>query len=296
MMHRGGWIFCALLLVACGGRSRNEEGTASAGGGSSSTGSGGAGSGGAGSGGASAARAGSAGSCPDDSAEPSEGAACPAPGLSCPGYGNLACPLTAVCNASSSWEVHCSSMMLFGPCSCPHPDPDRVPKEHRAAALTCSHTRAPNIEPGESGCVTSDGSPCPNSQCNHDSDCTDATQGANGRCVETGPIFGFSCSYDTCFADADCGNGSVCQCREPADSVTANYCTAPLDCRVDGDCGVHGYCSPSQAHEWCGTFYACHTLDDECTDDSDCGSGTHCDFDRNAHHWVCGNLCGAVPP
>jgi len=107
---------------------------------------------------------------------------------------------------------------------------------------------------------------------------------------------GYTCSYDTCFTDADCEAGAVCRCRENPDGDEANYCTHASNCRVDADCGPNGYCSPSQAHEWCATFYACHTPSDECTNDADCGPNTHCDFDSDAKHWVCANRCGPVPP
>ena len=76
----------------------------------------------------------------------------------------------------------------------------------------------------------------------------------------------------------------------------ANYCTRPSNCRVDADCGANGFCSPGQSHEWCGTLYACHTPNDECANDSDCAADTHCDFSTAVKHWLCGNLCGAVPP
>lgn len=139
------------------------------------------------------------------------------------------------------------------------------------------------------------GEMCP-SECRQDSDCMNDALGENGRCVGRGAVNGFRCSYDTCFADSTCAEGSACQCRESSDSVDSNYCTKPSDCRVDADCGENGYCSPSQSHEWCGTFYACHTPNDECVNDSDCGTNTYCDFDTTVNHWVCGGLCGLPPP
>jgi hypothetical protein len=295
MINQRGWVLWLLLAIACGGKSRAEgHATGSAGdtgasagnanGGATSTGNAGAGNAGAGN-----ASAGNAGSCPDNSAEPSEGAACPAPGMSCPGYGTLSCPLTAVCSADSKWQINCPSTMPFGPCTCPHHDYGRAPDEHRTAAVDCSHTRAASL-------TTPNGAAFPNGECSQDSDCVNSALGENGRCVQRGPLPGYTCSYDACFTDSACEKGSVCQCREPADGVDPNYCTTPSTCRVDADCGDNGYCSPSQAHEWCGTFYACHTPHDDCLNDSDCGPDTHCDFDMNAKHWVCANLCGAVPP
>jgi hypothetical protein len=184
--------------------------------------------------------------------------------------------------------------MIFGPCSCPHPISARVPTDHRAAPLpACSHSRAASPTSPDGTCATADAGICPGSQCSQDSQCL---SGTNGRCLQSGPIPGLACDYDTCFSDSDCALGSVCQCRGPSDGLNANYCTKQSNCQVDADCGVNGYCSPSQAHEWCRTFYACHTPDDQCLNDSDCPAGTHCDYDEAAKHWVCDNRCGPVPP
>ena len=180
-------------------------------------------------------------------------------------------------------------MLFGGSCSCEHPEGGGPPNEHRAMAIGCSHTRAASL-------TTPSGEPNPIGDCNQDSECVNGALGDNGRCVQLGPIPGYSCIYDTCFTDSACAKGSVCQCREPPGSVEANYCTTPSNCRIDADCGDNGYCSPSQAHEWCGTFYACHTPNDECTNDSDCDPSTHCDFDVNAKHWLCSNECGFAPP
>lgn len=182
--------------------------------------------------------------------------------------------------------------MAFGPCACPHHDFGQAPSEHRTTPVSCSHVRAPSPTTPSSTC--SGGNAC---ECSQDSDCADGAQGENGRCVRRtlGPA-GFTCSYDECFDDSDCANNSVCQCRDPSDGVGANYCARSGTCRVDSDCGENGYCSPSQSHEWCSPFYACHTPNDECVNDEDCGANTHCDFDVNAMHWVCGNLCGPTPP
>ena len=115
MNHRG-WVLWLFLMTACGGRSRAD--------GSSSSSAAQAGAAGAGNAGASDAGAGGAPGCPDNlaSTEPTEGAVCAVPGMSCQGYGTLSCPLTAVCSADSKWQIHCPSTMAFGPCSCPHAD------------------------------------------------------------------------------------------------------------------------------------------------------------------------------
>jgi len=284
------WILSVFLAVACGGKSRGDGSSTSRGGGTATVA--GSSSGGAAStsnAGTGNASAGNGGSCPHSKPAPDEGSACPTPGLSCPGYGTLSCPLTAVCGLDSKWQINCPSTMIFGPCSCPHHDFGRVPNEHRATASSCSHARAPGLE-------AADGSTLPNSECSKDADCMNAALGDNGRCVQSSPVPGHVCSYDACFEDSACANGSVCQCRQPTDGVAANYCTPTSNCRIDADCGDNGYCSPSQSHEWCGTFYACHTPNDECLNDNDCGTNLHCDFDDNAKHWVCANLCGPVPP
>ena len=132
----------------------------------------------------------------------------------------------------------------------------------------------------------SDGGSGPNGECSRDADCVNSALGENGRCLQLGPLPGYTCSYDTCFADSTCAKDSVCQCRNPATGAYGNYCTAHSNCRIDADCGSNGYCSPSQSH----------TPDDECLNDTDCAAGTHCDFDVNEKHWVCGNWCGPVPP
>ena len=295
MMRQVSWVLSILLAVACGGRSRVDgnatggSGDTRAGAANASGGASGAGSSGAGSSGAGSSGAGNTGSCPDS--EPSEGASCPSPGVSCNAYGSLSCPETALCSADSKWRINCPGGSMLGACSCPHHDYGHPPNEHRATAVECSHTRAASLPTPNGNCG---GATCPNSDCSQDSDCVDGAQGTNGRCLQRGPLAGLTCSYDACFADTACVNGSVCQCREPLDGVEPNYCTAG-NCRIDADCGMNGYCSPSQAHEWCSTFYACHTPNDECTNDSDCGADTHCDFAMTEKRWVCANLCGPVP-
>ncbi len=94
--------------------------------------------------------------------------------------------------------------------------------------------------------------------------------------------------------DSDCGDASVCLCRSGQGNDT-NACV-PSDCRVDGDCGDGGYCSPVVLG--CSgltgvTGYYCHTPRDECMNDSDCVDTAfvdlRCVFDlaQNAR-WLCG--------
>ena len=169
MMNNRGWVLWVLLAVACGGKSRGDGGSISsagqtgAGAGNVSGGPSSIGNAGAGNAGAGAAE-----SCPDNvpNSEPNEGAACPSPGMSCPGYGSLLCPLTAVCSADSKWQINCPSTMALGPCSCPHHDYGRAPNEHRATAIGCSRTRAASITAPDSHCLALDGgSTCPNGEC-----------------------------------------------------------------------------------------------------------------------------------
>lgn len=157
-----------------------------------------------------------------------------------------------------------------------------VPANHRAAAAACTAARPPgSIGGGVDG------------DCTTDAECT---AGDNGRCVdELGkPAF---CSYDACSVDADCGAGSVCECRNPA-AHDANVCVHG-NCQVDADCGEGGYCSPSAVtlDPFCtegvpigSVGYFCHSAGDECTDDAECpSSGTFpsCFFDVDKLHFAC---------
>ena len=156
------------------------------------------------------------------------------------------------------------------------------PTAHRAAGSTCDSERSsdgPSISAGErewADCLTHD-------------ECTDGT---NGRCVGNSHD-GYYCTYDNCFSDSDCSDG-VCQCGGGWRS-DHNVCL-PSDCLTDSDCGPGGWCSPSfgTCGEYSGTVgYFCHTCEDECTNDSDCGSTgdgwgePYCMFSPVVGHWVC---------
>ncbi len=157
----------------------------------------------------------------------------------------------------------------------------RVPVGHRATATACDPVRPssdPNV-PDASG---------PPVACHAHADCT---AGRNGRCTGNGHD-GWRCTYDECANDTECSGGKVCGCdlgfRSGADvCLTAN-------CRVDGDCGTNGYCSPSLGS--CGDYsgvvaYYCHTATDECIDDADCTATTggrgYCAFESSVGHWKC---------
>jgi hypothetical protein len=122
----------------------------------------------------------------------------------------------------------------------------------------------------------------------------DCTAGQNGRCSGNGHD-GWHCTYDQCFADADCSGtaaSSVCACEGGFRSDN-NVCLRDGNCRTDADCGSGGYCSPSLGS--CGNYakavgYFCHTPQDECVNDSDCGGGPwYCAYSPLVGHWKCSN-------
>lgn len=156
----------------------------------------------------------------------------------------------------------------------PHP-----PTAHRAAGAMCDDVRGPGamVDPT-----------FPGIECLNDSDCTD---GHNGRCIGNNHD-SYYCSYDECRTDAECGSGSVCEC-EGGFRGDHNVCLAS-SCATDADCGPGGFCSPSQGD--CGAYlgtigYFCHTCDDECVNDTDCGDGSewgsYCMYDQGVGHWRC---------
>ncbi|MGK0360759.1 MAG: hypothetical protein ACI9U2_003073, partial [Bradymonadia bacterium] len=150
----------------------------------------------------------------------------------------------------------------------PEPEPEppiRVPAKHRPAPIDCDDARGPGATPEEGGAPV---------DCLTDDDCPD---GDNGRCTGNGHD-GWYCTYDRCFADADCDG--VCQCGGGFRS-DHNVCLGG-DCRVDADCGAAGFCSPSFGD--CGAYtgvnaYYCHTSDDTCIDDADCEGEPQFGFD-----------------
>lgn len=146
----------------------------------------------------------------------------------------------------------------------PHP-----PANHRATADPCSTMSIPDPPPPVPNCAT-------------DADCS-GTYLPGGRCVAGG------CSYD-CTSDRDCSPG-VCRCNG---SPSGDHVCTWAACHVDADC-PGSYCSPT--YGTCGNYggvidYRCHTPEDECTDDSDCGAiGTpgYCMYDALVGHWNCHN-------
>jgi hypothetical protein len=162
----------------------------------------------------------------------------------------------------------------------PSPDGGEIPIDHRPAGQSCPTTRGPgNPDPGIFGCTN-------DAQCD---------AGTNGRC---NPALGGAlmnvCTYDQCFQDSDCGTGVPCDCRS---DFNANVCRSGSNCRVDGDCGANGYCSPSKPSSFsCTTTYYCHTSQDRCINDSDCGDAGSgiCAYDQAHSRWDCAFFC-AIP-
>jgi hypothetical protein len=197
----------------------------------------------------------------------------------------------------------------------------RVPAKHRAVGTPCPMERAAGMLPecppgGIPGALAGD--------CMQDADCT---KGATGRCYPPaiGPQRGCQglCSYDDCVDDSGCGPSTPCECRDSATSGVANQCQTGSNCRVDADCGAGGFCSPSVVNAFCdcpdpmlcdssthcyadsvevpcacgdacGHGFFCHTPQDACLDDADCGSDETCNFDRLTRRWTC-TTCWPIP-
>lgn len=163
-----------------------------------------------------------------------------------------------------------------------------TPKDHRAAAQACPSERG-NIPLDVTACTDRAGITCA-----RDADCT---AGKNGRCFYNGGKCLTVCTYDQCLTDSDCPAGP-CVCRSSGTDPSANGCLSNAQCRTDADCPNCEYCSPSyisNAADCSPGFstYACHTANDECTDQSDC-SGLVCGYDAGAARWGC-EVCIPIP-
>ncbi len=160
-----------------------------------------------------------------------------------------------------------------------------VPMYHRANAVSCPTARGPGNALLDAGSSAA---------CNQDSDCT---MGKNGRCLRSIQDWGNPlCSYDECDVDSDCPGNVACVCRASATDSAPNLCASGSGCRLDSDCGLCGYCSPSGNPFFPPPLYFCHTADDTCTDDSDCsqtlGSCQNgCNYNPQAGHWSCTPEC-----
>ncbi len=167
----------------------------------------------------------------------------------------------------------------------------RVPYNHRPSDAQCMQT-APA---GSCSCTV--GCSSPQFTCTSDSACGGTDAGANGRCINQGGPAGCFCTYDSCDGDIDCPSGQTCGCHgSPYTYGVGNTCV-PGNCRVDADCGTGGYCSPSPAMpcdmtgwDYCQDIgYYCHTPNDRCINDSDCGAGPGlgCVYSASDGEWEC---------
>jgi len=157
----------------------------------------------------------------------------------------------------------------------------RVPVNHRPNDDQCMTPEPPGTCAASLSLVEA---------CLEDSDCV---SGTNGRCDETLGIVTCFCSYDMCTQDTDCPAGQTCACHSSPYNDFSNACV-PGNCRVDADCGPGGYCSPTITTDpettWCGSVggYYCHTPNDLCIDDSDCGGGNDfCVYSSTGGRWEC---------
>ncbi len=157
------------------------------------------------------------------------------------------------------------------------------PQNHRPSAQACSTVRSSEVPDGgvtgtSGGCTTDD----------------DCDAGDLGRCVLVTAADLWTCSYDTCTSDADCGDAGVCECANATVTGSPNTCLTTGNCQVDSDCGPGGYCSPDigGCAPYVGTLgYFCHTSDDECLDTSDCSSiYLYCAYMPTLNRWTC------IPP
>ncbi len=149
--------------------------------------------------------------------------------------------------------------------------PDTTPLE------ACKGDRAPG-----------NGNPSSGGDCKTDADCTAAK---NGRCQHSpggGPRMPWnSCSYDYCFADADCPAGNLCVCNRQG----GNVCN-PSNCRTDADCGGAQCGFAPNVKCWGSGGNFCRTAKDRCKDDADCpqptgGGRSSCTFDQDTQAWGC---------
>jgi hypothetical protein len=86
--------------------------------------------------------------------------------------------------------------------------------------------------------------------------------------------------------------GQTCACHgSPYTNGQGNHCVTG-NCRVDGDCGAGGWCSPSYSTNGCGSIggYHCHTTRDLCINDTECpksGGPATCSYDTTLGYWQC---------
>lgn len=95
-----------------------------------------------------------------------------------------------------------------------------------------------------------------------------------------------------CLDDADCASGDVCHCYS-ADPISppSSVCVGG-NCRIDADCGPHGYCSPDKGSYGVVGYY-CHTAHDRCVNDDQCpvkgGASQACVYGQRGY-WSCAEI------
>jgi hypothetical protein len=105
--------------------------------------------------------------------------------------------------------------------------------------------------------------------CQTDADCTAANQYCQ---YSVGQVIGSWCTTG-CLTNADCGEGSICQCGDPMGSCV------PASCQSDADCPGEARCASFATNDGCGpwTRFSCQTVQDECASNLDCPAGDECD-------------------
>ena len=104
-------------------------------------------------------------------------------------------------------------------------------------------------------------------------------------------------TVDACTTDDQCGDRRVCSCFSANNPRTGgNVCSAPGQCKVDGDCPAGRVCTASYTLTCAQPFaviYACHSADDDCNNDSECTSPSGrgvtnlCTFRPERGTWGC---------
>jgi hypothetical protein len=190
----------------------------------------------------------------------------------------------------------------------------RVPSNHRASTTCAARAATTSVDPSACGDAGE-------FSCASDADCSETSAGFCyvGNCYS-------ECLSDACHADSECPSGQMCACI-----ATGNACIAIAQgsCLTDSDCGACGFCSLNlvecgMSHKFCGDVgscegyagiadgwvstgcnsfcsgrctqgYFCHTPQDNCTDDSDCGVASHCAFASVFQSWMCVGDCPVIP-
>jgi hypothetical protein len=98
-----------------------------------------------------------------------------------------------------------------------------------------------------------------NGSCRADSDCMTKPKG--GHCGVSSANATCHCDYG-CTEDADCGDGSICECGDPLGKCVLATCHSDAECP--------GLLCLRSRDKSCGETYACQAAADLCTSNSDC--------------------------